>query len=114
MHNRRFHERASALYEEPNQDTPRRYHNPGRDISLYPANEAAPCNEMFQEIISALLDNTYGDAKVLTRMRRYVDLWARWLKCGLSTIHEFKSSIQIHLPSLNQCWNDGSLSQAGS
>lgn len=104
---RRFHERASALYEESNQDNPRRYHNPDRDISLYQANEEAPCDEMFQEILTSLLENTLGDLKVLTRMRRYVDKWTCWLRLGLSTAPEFTSSVQIHLPSLFSCWNGG-------
>jgi hypothetical protein len=54
---RRFHERATALYEQPpNTKRVRRYRGAhDRDISLYPVNEAPPTNQQLQEYFSELL-----------------------------------------------------------
>ncbi len=36
----------------------------------------------------------------MKRMRRYLGQWSRWLKLGLTTIKEFATSVETHLPSL--------------
>jgi hypothetical protein len=71
--------------------------------------QAAPNNEMFHEILTALLENTFGEREVLKRMQWYVEKWTCWLRSGLSSVPEFKSSVQIHLPYLFSCWGDGVL-----
>jgi hypothetical protein len=109
---RRFHERAVALYEQPQSPSKpsRRYkknaaHN--RDISIYQANEAAPTDEYFKNIIKALSALVALKPETIAIMQRYLGHWARWLKCGLSTIVEFEHHVQTLLPSLASCWGRG-------
>ena len=109
---RRFYERTAARYAPPLEDSPRRSHNPGRDISLYPANEAAPCNSMFEEILTAIMENSFNDRDVIQRMQQYVCQWTRWLRIGLSTVDEYLYSVQVFIPSLFSCWSEGPLTLA--
>ena len=111
---RRFQERATALYEqsELTQKPSRRYkknnsHN--RDISVYQANEEAPTEEYFKNIIKALSALMSLKPEIITTMRRYLGQWSRWLKCGLSTIVEFEHHVQTLLPTISSCWMAGNL-----
>ena len=111
---RRFQERATALYEqsELTQKPSRRYkknnaHN--RDISVYQANEEAPTEEYFKNIIKALSALLALKPEIVTTMRRYLGQWSRWLKCGLSTIVEFEHHVQTLLPTISSCWMAGNL-----
>lgn len=104
---RRFHERSVALYEQSH--LPRRYKKkvPDRDISQYQANEAAPTNGYFQEILRALRTMMRKKPEIGAMLRRYLGQWARWLKLGLSAIAGFESDVQTQLPSLFSCWSQG-------
>ena len=109
---RRFQERATALYEQSKltQKPSRRYkknnaHN--RDISVYQANEEAPTEEYFKNIIKALSALMALKPEIITTMRRYLGQWSRWLKCGLSTIVEFEHHVQTLLPTISSCWMAG-------
>ena len=97
---RRFYERATALYEplQVSRNVSRRYKRNahGRDISEYQGNEPAPTDAYFQNIIARLLSLAVGKPYTLATMRRYVRLWARWLKLGLSTSKEFEDNVQTH------------------
>lgn len=108
---RRFHERATALYEQsqPNRNVSRRYKKTshGRDISVYQVNEPAPTDDYFQGILSHLLSLAAQRPDMIATMRRYVGQWTRWLKLGLSTIKEFESSVQSFLPTISSCWIAG-------
>ena len=109
---RRFHERAYALYE-PSQkrNVSRRYKKTGsnRDISEYQANEAAPTDGYFKDTLTHLLTLAAQKPDVLTRMRRYVGQWSRWLRLGLSTSNDFEVSVQNHLPGIFSCWVPGAM-----
>jgi RNA-directed DNA polymerase len=108
---RRFHERATALYERPQttKTVSRRYRKsvPDRDISLYQVDEKAPCDEDVKNLVLSLEARASKQPDILKRMRLYTGQWARWLKCGLSTIKEFETSVQTLLPSLFSCWSQG-------
>ena len=107
---RRFHERASVLYEQPPGMKPSHrasYRTHGRDISVYPVHEAAPTNQTFQESLTALLERASKKPEGTKRIRGYVGKWARWLKLGLSALEEFDTSVQTHLPCLFSCWSHG-------
>ena len=103
---RRFHERATALYEQPrtNGNVSQRHRHVDRDISQYPANEAAPTDAQFQSILAHLLSLAAQKPEILADMRRYVEQWACWLKIGLSTLAGFVSSVQTCLQSIILCW----------
>ena len=108
---RRFHERATALYEpsQANRNVSRRYkRNPhGRDISDYQANEPAPTDEYFSTILADLLVLSDQKPEKLATMRRYLGQWSRWLKLGLSTIKELEQCVQDLLPGIASCWIPG-------
>lgn len=107
---RRFYERMTALYEQPQtgQNISQRYRkSTGRDISIYPANEAAPSDVIFKRKLSHLWSLAAQMSDVLARMRRYLGQWVRWLKSGLSTLEEFATSIQTLMPSIYSCWMFG-------
>ena len=111
---RRFHERATALYEQsqPSRNLSRRYKKNSatcRDISLYQANEAAPTDGYFKNILTHLLDLAAKMPDALATSRRYVGQWARWLKLGLASIKAFESSVLTFLPSVSSCWTPGAL-----
>jgi hypothetical protein len=104
---RRFHERAVVIYDHPPETLSRRQRShTGRDISEYPVNEEAPCDDMLRDIITSLVDNTFGVQDVSKRIRQYIGQWSRWVRIGLSTIDAFIVSIKTHLPSLASCWGD--------
>ncbi len=114
---RRFHERASALYERPPRKTnSRRYQKKAetRDISLYQVNEAPPCDDYFKNLLLSLRAQASSDLDKTKRLRRYIDQWTRWLKLGLSSIETFASCVQTSLPSLFSCWSLGPCVAAGS
>jgi hypothetical protein len=69
---------------------------------------------MFHEILTALLENTFGEREVLERMQWYVEKWTYWLRSRLSSVLEFKSSVQIHLPYLFSCWGMASSQREGT
>jgi hypothetical protein len=104
---RRFHERITALYEQPqvNRNVSRRYKKKDRDISLYQADEEAPTDVDFKLNRLQSLASMHSDR--LAIMRRYVGQWARWLKLGLSSIEKFETYVQTFLPSLLSCWTPG-------
>ncbi len=108
---RRFHERATALYEQVqgNRNIPRSYkrNTHGRDISEYQVDEPAPTELYFQNIIARLLSLAVGNPDTLVTMRRYVGQWALWLKLGLSTLKEFEDNVQTLLPNIASCWMPG-------
>ena len=108
---RRFHERATALYEHPQttRTVSRRYKKEvhDRDISLYQVNEEAPCDNYFKNVLTTLLELSSTHPDILKRVRRYVGQWARWLKLGLSALKEFATCVQTDLPSLFSCWSSG-------
>ena len=108
---RRFHERATLLYECPQTTkiVSRRYKKTihERDISLYQVDEEAPCDEDFKNLVLSLLSRSNLQPDLLKRLRRYIDQWACWLKLGLSTIKEFETCVQAFLPSLFSCWSMG-------
>ena len=109
---RRFHERATALYE-PSQTTrnvSRRYkrNTPhGRDISMYQVNEPAPTDAWFRNILAQLISLAAQKPDRVVTMRRYVGKWTRWLKLGLSTLKEFELCVQTQPPSISSCWVAG-------
>ena len=108
---RRFHERATALYEssQTNRNVSRRRkkNTHGRDISEYQVNEPAPTEEYMKNILSHLLALAAVKPDRLATMRRYVRKWALWLKLGLSSLKEFETCVQTLLPSLYSCWVPG-------
>jgi len=108
---RRFHERATALYEpsQANRNISRRYKRNvhGRDVSEYQVNEPAPTEVYFQNILAHLLSLAAHKPDTLVIMRRYTGLWARWLKLGLSSLKAFEHSVQTLLPSIASCWGPG-------
>jgi hypothetical protein len=103
---RRFHERATALYETPqsghNHTPRRRRHTPktvaSRDISEYLVSEAAPTNAYLEGVLQNLLALAARSPETLAAMRRRFSLWKSWLKFGMSTIEEFATSVQNFLP----------------
>ncbi len=106
---RRFHERAAALYESPKtrKNVSRRYKKNGavnRDISVYQVNEAAPTDAYFKGTLTRLLTLAASKPDALAGMLRYIELWKRWLKLGLSTIEGFETYLQTLLPSIMSCW----------
>ena len=111
---RRFHERATALYEQPpgSKKLSRRYRDQahGRDISLYPVHEAPPTDQQLQQSFTALLARVSNMPDLLRRMRWYIGQWARWLKLGLSMLEEFALCVQSYLPCLFSCWTPGATS----
>lgn len=114
---RRFHERATALYERPlGSKNTRRYRGSPhrRDISLYPVYEAPPTNEQLQYSLSALLARGSTRPDLFRRMQRYIGQWSRWLKLGLLMLDKFAHSVQTYLPCLFSCWTQGTTSTAAT
>ncbi|HUX80475.1 MAG TPA: hypothetical protein VMW10_12145, partial [Alphaproteobacteria bacterium] len=71
---RRFHERATALYERPQTNiTSQRYMKSlnTRDISLYQVDEGAPKDEEFKNILFPLLAASKQPER-LKRLRKYI------------------------------------------
>lgn len=109
---RRFFERALALYEQPPTTTYRRHKKTaarGRDISDYQADEEQPNDEYFKNILITLQTMISHQPETEKRMRRYLGQWSRWLKIGLSTIKGFLESVEALLPSLFSCWRPGAM-----
>lgn len=106
---RRFHERSTALYEHSHLSRRYKKNLPDRDISLYQANEAAPTNVSFQEILRDLQMMACKKPELGAALQRYLGQWARWLKLGLSTIVAFESDVQTQLPCLFSCWSAGAI-----
>jgi len=104
---RRFHERSTMLYEHSHLTRRYKKNIPDRDISEYQANEAAPTNENFQEIYTALQAMALIKPDICAKLQRYLGQWARWLKLGLSAIAGFESDVQTQLPLLFSCWSKG-------
>lgn len=108
---RGFHERSTALYEplQGNRNVSRRYkRNPhDRDLSEYQVNEPAPTDAYFKNVLTHLLSLAAPKPDTLATLRRYVGQWARWLKCGLSTLNKFEHRVQTHLPGISSCWISG-------
>jgi hypothetical protein len=102
---RHFHERALALCE-PSHTGKNVSHRlvANQDISLYQANEVAPTDSYFKNILTPLLSLAAQKPDALATTRRYLGQWARWLKVGLSTIEGFENAVQTHLPSISSCW----------
>lgn len=99
---RRFHERASVLYEHPSLAPSQRQQKLAsvRDHSQYPVHESAPDDSMFKELIVSLLRKAMTSTAVEKRLRRYFDQWSRWLRLGLSSDMKFTMSVQRNLPFL--------------
>ena len=112
---RRFHERSLALYEHPPKTNYRRHKKAasGRDISLYQADEVAPNDDTFKNFLITLQTMISHQPDTMKRMRRYLGQWTHWLKLGLSTIKEFATSVETHLPSLFSCWRPGAMESHG-
>jgi hypothetical protein len=112
---RRFHERATALYEIPqsgNNHTTHRRRHPSktatrRDISEYLVNESAPTNVYLEGILQNLLVIAARSPNTLAAMRRRFDLWKSWLKFGMTTIEDFVTSVQNFLPCMFSCFMQG-------
>ncbi len=107
---KRFHERAIALYEQSQDPGKTRHYKKNttkRDISLYQVNEEAPTNAEFQNILTQLWKMTAKLPDTLAIMRRYIGQWSRWLKIGLTSLNEFMTSVEIHLPGIFSCWTPG-------
>jgi hypothetical protein len=109
---RRFHERATALYEpsQTNRNVSSRYKRNaphGRDISQYQVNESAPTDAWFRNILIQLTSLGAQKPDRIATMRRYVRAWTRWLKLGSSTLKEFETSVQTLLPTIFSCWIAG-------
>ena len=112
---RRFHERATALYETPqpgnNHTSRRRRHSQktvaSRDISEYFVNEAAPTNAYLEGVLQNLFGMAAWSPDKLAAMRRRFDLWKNWLKFGITTIEEFATSVQNFLPCMFSCFMQG-------
>jgi hypothetical protein len=108
---RRFHERATALYEQSQatQKPSRRYKKncSDRDISLYKTNEVAPTDAFFKNALASLYSLASKLPDTIAKLRRYVGQWARWLKLGLSSIKEFETCVQKLLPGVSSCWTPG-------
>lgn len=117
---RRFHERATALYETPqsgHNPTPRRRrYTPktaaSRDMSEYLVNEEAPTNAYLEGVLQNLLALAARSPGTLAAMRRRFDLWESWLKFGMATIGEFATSVQNFLPCMFSCFIQGSAAPA--
>jgi hypothetical protein len=113
---RRFHERATALYETPqsgnNQAHRRRRHAPktvvSRDISEYLVSEAAPTNTYLESVLQNLLALAARSPDTFAAMRRRFDLWKSWLKSGITNLEEFATSVQNFLPCMFSCFMQGS------
>ena len=109
---RRMSERATALYEETHNPSPRgrpsrRVHK--RDISNYDVNEAPPSNSFFkrQRTMFSELASQLGSHSCV--LRQYIKKWAGWLKSGLAdTLIKFEHSIMMHLPDLYDVWMNAS------
>jgi len=104
---RRFHERSTALYEHSHLTRRYKKNRPDRDISEYQANEEAPTNEYFQEILRTLQAMALKKPDICATLQRYLGQWARWLKLGLSAIADFETYVQHQLPCLFSCWSQG-------
>ena len=107
---KRFHERAIALYEQSQDPGKTRHYKKNtteRDISLYQVNEEAPTNAEFQNILTQLWCLTAKLPDTLAIMRRYIGQWSRWLKIGLTSLNEFMTSVETHLPGIFSCWTPG-------
>ncbi len=110
---RRFHERAAALYENPQpgkNHTPRRRRQaaPQRDISEYLVNEPAPTDAYLKGVLQELLALAARSPDSLAALRRRFGLWKSWLAYGLSTIGNFDTSVENYLPCLLSCFMQGS------
>jgi len=106
---RRFHERATALYERPQTNiTSQRYMKSlnTRDISLYQVDEGAPKDEDFKNVLLFLLTASQQPER-LKRLRKYIDQWTCWLKWGLTMIKELETCVHAFLPSLFSHWSAG-------
>lgn len=109
---RRFHERASALYETPqsgNNHTIHRLRHPSKtatrwDISEYLVNESAPTNAYMEGVLQNLLDMAARSPNTLAALRRRFDLWKSWLRFGMTTIEDFVTSVQNFLPCMLSCY----------
>jgi hypothetical protein len=110
---RRFHERATALYETPQsgkKHTPRRRRQPApqRDISEYLVNEPAPTDAYLKGVLQELLALAARSPDSLAALRRRFGLWKGWLSYGLSTMGNFATSVENYLPCLLSCFMQGS------
>ena len=61
----------------------------------------------FQNILTQLWKMTAKLPDTLAIMRRYIGQWSRWLKIGLTSLNEFMTSVEIHLPGIFSCWTPG-------
>jgi RNA-directed DNA polymerase len=99
---RRFHGRASVLYEHPSLTPSQRHRKLSsvRDHSEYPVHESAPDDSMFKEVIVSILRKAMTSTAVEKRLRRYIGQWTRWLRLGIETESSLIASVTSHLPSL--------------
>lgn len=106
---RRFHERASVLYEPPSLTPSQRHRKLSsvRDHSEYPVHESAPDDAMFKEAIVSILRKAMTSTTAIEkRLRQYIDQWTRWLRLGITSDSALIAALSSRLPSLNELWTN--------